>query len=79
MSNTLKIDKLIEEYGLAGDVKTSNVPMTKDFLITAKDISEGGAGTPLEAGNRYCSLVGSLLLLSKHHATGHCIVRGHTV
>jgi hypothetical protein len=54
-------DKLVEELGLSGECRTSNVPMTKDFLIIAKDVDDGVAGVALESGNQYCSLVGSLL------------------
>lgn len=64
MSNTLKIEKLVDEYGLSGDTRTASVPMSKDFLITAKTLAEDGAGTPLEEGNRYCALIGSLLYIA---------------
>jgi hypothetical protein len=41
--------------------------MSKSFLPTAQsgDLQDGGgAGVPLEPGNRYCELIGSLLYLA---------------
>ena len=64
MSNTLKIEKLVDEYGLSGETRSVSVPMSKDFADTSRDASDGGAGTPLEAGNRYCALIGSLLYIA---------------
>ncbi len=67
MSSGPKIDALVEKFGLSGETRPVESPMSKSFLPTAQggNIHEGGgAGTPLEPGNRYCELVGSLLYLA---------------
>jgi transposase InsO family protein len=67
MSSGPKIDALVEKFGLSGETRSVESPMSKSFLPTAKsgDVLEGGgAGTPLEPGNRYCELIGSLLYLA---------------
>jgi hypothetical protein len=67
MSSVGKIDALVEKFGLSGDTRPVETPMSKSFLPTARtgDSGEGvGAGVPLEPGHRYCELIGSLLYLA---------------
>lgn len=67
MSSGPKIDALVEKFGLSGETRPVESPMSKSFLPTAQsgDLrSGGGAGIPLEPGNRYCELIGSLLYLA---------------
>jgi len=67
MSSGPKIDALVEKFGLSGETRPVESPMSKSFLPTAQSgsmLEGGGAGTPLEPGNRYCELIGSLLYLA---------------
>ena len=67
MSSGPKIDALVEKFGLSGETRSVETPMSKSFLPTAQSgsmLEGGGAGTPLEPGNRYCELIGSLLYLA---------------
>ncbi len=67
MSSGPKIDALVEKFGLDGETRSVESPMSKSFLPTAQSgdpHSGGGAGVPLEPGNRYCELIGSLLYLA---------------
>jgi hypothetical protein len=51
MSSVGKIDALVEKFGLSGDTRPVETPMSKSFLPTARagDSGEGfGAGVPLE-------------------------------
>lgn len=67
MSSKSKIDALVEKFGLSGDTRPVEAPMSKSFLHTARtcESEEGpGAGVPLEPGHRYCELIGSLLYLA---------------
>lgn len=66
MSSRPKIDALAEKFGLSGDTRPVEAPTSKSFFPTAQiaESLEGhGAGTPLEPGQRYCELIGSLLYL----------------
>ena len=67
MSSVGKIDALVEKFGLSGDTRPVETPMSKSFLPTAQaSVSEEGVGSglPLEPGHRYCELIGSLLYLA---------------
>lgn len=67
MSSVGKIDALVEKFGLSGDTRPVETPMSKSFLPTAQPGESGegvGAGVPLEPGHRYCELIGSLLYLA---------------
>jgi hypothetical protein len=67
MSSGLKIDALVESFGLEGSTRSVETPMSKSFVPTAHSTYTGegeGSGVPLEPGHRYCELLGSLLYLS---------------
>ncbi|MBX9691947.1 MAG: hypothetical protein K2Z81_06150, partial [Cyanobacteria bacterium] len=68
MSSGLKIDALVEKFGMEGITKSIATPMQKDFMPTSKagdDAPEGlGAGKYLPPENRYAQLIGSLLYLA---------------
>lgn len=64
MSSRPKVDALVENFGLSGETRPVESSMRESFLPIAQgcESREGlGAGTPLEPGNRYCELIGSLL------------------
>lgn len=65
MSSVGKIDVLIEKFGLSGDTRPVETPMSNSFLPTSHTGEPGegmGAGIPLV--HRYCELIGSLLFLA---------------
>jgi transposase InsO family protein len=67
MSSTMKIDALVESFGLDGETRKVETPMSKSFVPTAQSVqqnAEEGVGFALEPGHRYCELVGSLLYLA---------------
>ena len=67
MSSVGKIDALVEKFGLSGDTRPVETPMSKSFLPTVRTAESGeadGSGMPLEPGHRYCELIGSLLYLA---------------
>ena len=67
MSSTMKIDELVESFGLGGETRKVETPMSKSFVPTAQSVEQNvaeGAGIALEPGHRYCELIGSLLYLA---------------
>ena len=67
MSSGPKIDALVESFGLNGETRIVEAPMSKSFVPTSRSSDESmneGAGVPLEPGHRYCELIGSLLYLA---------------
>ena len=66
MSSGLKIDALVEKFGLDGATRSVETPMQKGFVPTrmaSGEDSPEGSGKPLEVDNPYGELVGSLLYL----------------
>jgi hypothetical protein len=66
MSSTMKIDALVESFGLDGETRKVETPMSKSFVPNSQSVQqnvEEGVGFALEPGHRYCELVGSLLYL----------------
>jgi hypothetical protein len=51
MGSTLKIDNLIESFGLEGDTKSNKNPMATAFVISANCQSDDGAGVSPPSGN----------------------------
>ena len=67
MSSGLKIDALVEKFGLDGDTRAVETPMQRCFVPTREPFdpeTKGGSGTPLGPENRYGELIGSLLYLA---------------
>jgi transposase InsO family protein len=66
MSSGLKIEALVESFGLDGETRGVETPMSKSFVPTSQSSQDSveGAGIVLEPGHRYCELVGSLLYLA---------------
>lgn len=67
MSSGLKIDALVDSFGLSGDTRAYDTPMSKSFVHTSHSTQSNpidGAGVALEPGHRYCELIGSLLYLA---------------
>jgi len=67
MSSGLKIDALVEKFGLDGETRAVETPMQKGFVPTREPYdpeTKEGSGVLLEPGNRYGELVGSLLYLA---------------
>lgn len=67
MSSALKIDALVESFGMDGETRKIETPMSKSFVPTGQSVQhniEEGAGVALEPGHRYCELIGSLLYLA---------------
>jgi len=71
MTNVLKIERLVEEYGLPAQGKEVNTPMAYGFVSTqnpepplGRAGEQVGAGMPLPEGHRYLELIGSLQYLA---------------
>jgi transposase InsO family protein len=71
MTNVLKIERLVEEYGLPAQGRDVDTPMAHGFVTSQNPeppLGAGGeqvgAGTPLPEGHRYLELVGSLQYLA---------------
>jgi hypothetical protein len=75
MTNVLKIEKLVEDYGLLEQGKEVDTPMSGSFLPTqvpefwfepppGLTSEQVGSGVPLPEGHRYLELIGSLQDLS---------------
>ena len=71
MTNVLKIERLVEEYGLPAQGRDVDTPMAHGFVTSQNPeppLGAGGeqvgAGTPLPEGHRYVELVGSLQYLA---------------
>jgi hypothetical protein len=67
MSSGLKIDALVDSFGLSGDTRAYDTPMSKSFVHTSHSTQSNpidGAGVALEPGHCYCELIGSLLYLA---------------
>jgi hypothetical protein len=67
MSSSMKIDALVESFGLGGETRKVETPMSKSFVPTSQSVEQNlaeGAGITLEPGHRYCELIGSLLYLA---------------
>ena len=61
-----KIDELCEKFGLDGNTRPVLSASSKSFVNSKHPQTEDGegAGVPLEPGNRYCELIGSLLYIA---------------
>jgi hypothetical protein len=71
MTNVLKIERLVEEYGLPAQGREVDTPMAHAFVTSQNPQpplgasgEQVGAGTPLPEGHRYLELVGSLQYLA---------------
>jgi histone deacetylase 1/2 len=66
VSNPSKVKEILADYGIENPRKVLT-PMDHSFVITqlaVVDGIQGGSGKPLEEGNRYNELIGSLMYLS---------------
>jgi hypothetical protein len=67
VTNSLKIDNLLRDYGLTGTDMSAETPMVTGFLPTGSaldSLTKSGSGVPLPDGHRYLELIGSLQFLA---------------